>query len=123
MAIKNAAATLFVLAAVGSSHNLSSQERRGSFIDGVDLLNRCLDPEEGPYVTRGYCMGYISGIADAMGAGSHIVGYAACFPEGVTVGDLRDVVVRWLSDNPQELPNNAEELVAEAFSASFPCRT
>ena len=84
MAIKNVVATMFVLAAVGSSHNASSQERRGSFIDGVDLLNRCLDPEEGPYVARGYCMGYISGIADVMGAGSDIIGYTACFPENVT---------------------------------------
>ncbi len=122
MAIKNAAAALLVLAAFGSSHDVSSQERPRSFIDGVELLSRCSDPGNGPFIARGYCMGYISGIADAMGAGSEINGYAACFPKGVTVRDLRDAVVRWLSDNPQEQHNNAEELVAEAFSVFFPCR-
>ncbi len=121
MAIKNTAAALQVLAAVGSSQNVSSQERPRSFIDGVELLSLCLDPEDGPFVTHGYCMGYISGIADAMGAGSEVNGYAACFPEGVAAGNLRDVVVRWLSDNPQAQHNNAEELVAEALSVFFPC--
>ena len=122
MAIKNAAAGLLVLTALGSFHNVSSQERPRSFIDGVELLSRCSDPEDGPFGARGYCMGYISAIADVMGAVSVINGYAACFPKGVTVGELRDALVRWLSDNPREQHKNAEELVAEAFSVFFPCR-
>ncbi len=120
--IKNAVAALLVLTAVGSFHSVSPQERHKSFIDGIELLSRCSDPGNGPFVVRGYCMGYLSGIADAMDAGIEINGYSVCFPEDVTVGDLRHAVVRWLSDNPQELRNNADVLVAEAFSVFFPCR-
>lgn len=122
MAIKNVVTALLVLAVVGLSQNVSSQERPRGFIDGVELLSRCSDPGNGPFVARGYCMDYISGIADAMVAGSVINDYAACFPIGVTVRDLRDAVVRWLSDNPQVLRNSAEVLVAEAYSVFFPCR-
>lgn len=52
MAIKNAAAALLVLAAVGSSHNVLSQERPRSFIDGVELLGRCSDPGVGAAIPR-----------------------------------------------------------------------
>ena len=120
--IKNAVAALLVLTAIGSFHGVSPQERHRSFIDGIELLSQCSDPGNGPFIARGYCMGYLSGIADAMGAGSVINGYAACFPEGLTVRDLRDAVVRWLSDNPRQQLSGAEVLVAEAYSVFFPCR-
>jgi hypothetical protein len=63
--------------------------------DGNELLRWCLQPD-GTFA-NGYCLGYISGIDDALEGGA-----AVCVPEEVTRGQVRDVVVRYLQAN-QEL--------------------
>jgi hypothetical protein len=68
-----------------------------------------------------FCLGYIDGVADALDK-NIINGYKACVPDGVTAGQLQDVVVQYLRLNPADRHFLAFGLVADAISKAFPCR-
>lgn len=72
------------------------------------------------FYEKGICIGYIMAIADVLGS-SPLYGYSTCIPSGVTAGQMRDVVQRWLNENPKERHYNADSLVAWALSDAFPC--
>ena len=57
--------------------------------DGNELLAACLRPAE--TFDRGYCLGYIVGAAGALELEASV-----CPPKGITLGQLKDVVVRYL---------------------------
>jgi hypothetical protein len=44
----------------------------------------------------------------------------ACFPEGVDLGQLRDIVAKFLSNNPELRHNRAVELILASILISFP---
>jgi hypothetical protein len=73
---------------------------------------------------RAECFGYIEAIWDAMAARNSINGFKICRPTsetGITVGQIRDVVLMFLNSHPEVRHNNAAGLVAGAFNAAFPC--
>lgn len=82
------------------------------FMTGNELLDRING--EG-YTERGFAMGFIAGIADAM---DNIL---LCMPEGATVGQARDIATRYLRNNPQIRHKGASVLVVDALSAAWPC--
>jgi hypothetical protein len=50
-----------------------------------------------------------------------IAGLSACVPKGTSQAELREVVVRWLAQNPGETGSDIT-LVAKALSDKFPCQ-
>jgi Rap1a immunity proteins len=68
------------------------------------------------------CLGYIEGVSDAMDSGADIGGYRACLPPDMIAGQLRDVVLQFLYNDPAERHMGAVSLIAKALSKSFPCR-
>lgn len=71
---------------------------------------------------QGIALGYIVGISDVL-EGHAINGWRACSPaNGVTQGQVRDVVVQWLRAHPEKRHFGADGLVAEALQTAFPCK-
>lgn len=84
---------------------------------GDTLLVQCKSGADGALA----CLGYISGVADALAAGNAINNARACFPKVVTVGLLQDVVVKFLELRRKERHFAAVGLVAAALNEAFPC--
>ena len=69
---------------------------------GNDLLNDCCQ-ETGTFLI-GVCTGYITATSDLISTYQTIKGAAreVCVPQAVTIGQLRDIVVRYLVNNPDK---------------------
>ena len=65
----------------------TAAETATSFYSGNALWNECSGDNA---FQSGLCMGFVAGIADAMGMG--IAASKACFPPGITAGQTVDVV-------------------------------
>jgi hypothetical protein len=93
---------------------------------GFDTGNRIHeDCRSGNYFNRGYCGGYVTGIVDtieSLQARGALPANALCIPEGATKGQLVDVVIRYLEQNPERRHLEAAGLVPEAINAAFPCK-
>jgi hypothetical protein len=94
--------------------------RAGSFEDGNLLLRQCQASLGG--FDRGVCMGFITGVADVLGNNNPVHGWRACFPTGVTIGQMTDVTIQYLKASPQKRHMTAHSLVAEALERAFPCQ-
>lgn len=84
----------------------------GEFISGNTLLADCRSTSA---VARMDCLGYVTGVHDAL------YGVTICSPQGVTRGQLRDVVVQALASRPEALHRSADRLVGAALAAAWPC--
>ncbi len=90
-----------------------------AFNSGNQLIAFCQASEMDP--GNAYCLGYMAGTFDALdGADRGAGGYTFCNP-GVTLNQVRDVVVMWLSDHPQHRHHDAHTLVAAALNEVWPC--
>lgn len=87
------------------------------FQDGNGLYAAISSPSE---YTRIYSVGYISGVVDSGKLGLN--GFKYCVPEAATAGQLKDVVEKWLEENPATRHYAAPGLIAAALQASFPCK-
>ena len=94
---------------------------------GFDTGNRLYeDCRSGNYFNRGYCGGYVTGIVDtleALQSRGILPPTALCVPEEVTKGQLADVVLKYLEQNPERRHLEAGSLVPEALNRAFPCST
>jgi len=95
------------------------QAREFAVDDGNDLLSTC---NSGEYYNQGYCLGYIRGLSLGVDAVLETGKKKICYPENVTMGQLRDVVIAYIRRNPAERNKNAMVLVAFASSDAWPCQ-
>lgn len=87
-----------------------------SWATGNDVKEAC---HSDSYHDRGYCLGFAIAIAAVV---TRPFGpWKACYPTGVTAGQLRDVMVKFLDDHPELLHVNATSLPARAYTEAFPC--
>jgi hypothetical protein len=91
-----------------------------AYTTGHDLMEQCTTQNKYGFF-EGVCLGYVIGIADSMIAGNTINGYRACLPSDASLGQLKDVVVKWLTNNLEKRNLAANRLVAAAFHDAFPC--
>jgi hypothetical protein len=85
------------------------------FKDG-NALKRDLETTE--LFSYGYGFGYVIGVADAYDQ------VFFCLPSGqsgVTAGQLKDVVLRYLKEHPENLHFTAPSLIFEALKKFWPC--
>ena len=92
----------------------------GGFQTGNNILSHCT-PSPTDF-EQGFCDGYIAGVADAMDEKEPIFGWRACFPRGVTGGQITDEDVRFLQLHIGDRHKGAAGLVAAALAEIFPCR-
>jgi len=94
----------------------SASNALADFASGNDLLHWC----GGSIYDRGTCMGYIMAIADVM---QHVpvAGRKACWPPNINSNQLRDVAIRYIETQPEQLYIDGANLVAGALATTFPC--
>jgi hypothetical protein len=96
----------------------------GSFLTGQQLLAACGSAN---IFESADCLGYITGIADAVGAFQPVLGERfavpaiVCLQAGITRGELRTVVVAHLRQEAARDATSASALVVEALMQIYPC--
>ncbi len=107
-----------VLALTTSSKGIGSAQEQPSRYSpvqtGNDLLRVC---QSGNLFDRGFCGGFITAVSQMAQIADQ-----ACYSEGVTLEQGKDVVVRYLSSNPQTRHNKAVVLTSKALIQVFPCK-
>lgn len=104
------------------SHNWMTPPDKGAatkgriaYLDGNKLYEYCQSNEFG-------CILYIQGVVDgqlaAISATTRDVAY--CIPQGSTAGQVKDIVVKFLSDHPERRHLMGGVLVANALSNAWP---
>jgi len=107
------------LAAVLMPASASANTAR-AFKDGNDLSRLCAEPMD--TFGNGECLGFVTGIADAMTERNPIGGWSACIPLDVTIGQAADVAKQFLTSHPELRHLVAASLVAAALAQAFPCK-
>jgi len=82
-----------------------------AFMNGNTLLSRM----NGDSTDRIVAIGYVMGVSDATEDILH------CSGKSVTSGQSRDVVKKWLEQNPEYRDMAANYLVIQALADAFPC--
>ena len=88
-----------------------------TWVTGNGLKERC---GSASHVKRAFCIGFAVAVAEVVSNMEYMV-WRACFPDGVTGGQLRDVMTKFLDENPERLHDPGVNLAAEAFEEAFPC--
>ena len=114
MSIRVSIQTTVALAALALP-STGAYAQRVSKVNGTKLMSLCSAGRATD------CDAYLSGVADAIGAGGRDHA-AACIPDAVTGVQLREVVKKFLRDHPQDAEKPAGVLVTQAFAAAFPCK-
>lgn len=79
--------------------------------------NKLFDHLNGEASDRIYAMGYIVGVFDTGRGVIH------CPPSGVTVGQVRDMVLTFLRNNPQDRNFSGDSIVNHVLKNIWPCRS
>jgi hypothetical protein len=83
-----------------------------AFLTGNGLLQRFESTE---VTDRLLGLGYVMGVSDAQQGKYH------CSGAHVTAGQTRDVVLKYMKDNPQNRDLSADLLVTVSLGIAFPC--
>jgi hypothetical protein len=90
-----------------------------AFRDGNGLLQLCT-------ATIGaqmdFCYGYIDAVTDYLVVNNVMGDISACITTELDDGQLRDLVIRFLRQNPKLRRVAASELIARALAEAFPCQ-
>lgn len=82
------------------------------FISGNELLSNL----KGDLDERMFAIGYIAGVSDFLD------GMTVCSPEGVTLGQIRDLIRDYLDKNPQKRHYSADSLIRNRLEQLWPCQ-
>ena len=101
---------------------LLSSIGNAGFFKGTDLKERCF--RQG-YYHEGLCVGYVMGIYDAIihmentwNDGNRSI----CLPKNVKSEKLKEVVVKLLNEDTENLYNDASDIVWQALLITYPCK-
>ena len=114
----------FVLLAMFLTSDSSPQQPPTPDIDnGNGLLEVCAD---GAAFHYGLCMGYITGVLDGANTAPIPKNCPApasywCIPKGVTLGQIQEVVVKYLKDHPEIRHQPSNGLIENAVLAVWSC--
>jgi hypothetical protein len=98
-----------------------AQNASGSYLTGNALLERC-SAATGSF-DSGVCSGYVTGVVDAIETAQGVFGAKSkvCVPEQATIGQVRDIVKRFLDSHPAVRHMTASSLAWAAIQEAFPC--
>jgi Rap1a immunity proteins len=119
-------AALFFFAGVANSADTTPQSdrclsRSNPWEDAADTLyfasfyngNKMYEDAK---LDRGWLSGYVAGVHDSLK-----IQRCFCSPDRVSVGQVSDVVIKYLADNPDKRHYQAHILVRDALSKAWPC--
>lgn len=110
---------ILILAAALLTASPTPAKAGGHYYNGNELYSICSGDT---YVQKGACTGYIMGVSDGMQIIADISdARGTCVPDSVRSGQLRDVIMKHLRDNPEYRHKTASLLVLAAIMTSFPC--
>ena len=90
------------------------------FLDGDDLINHCSITVADERFDPAVCVSYIMGAYDAFMFQRLVRNQPRCTPPTLSAGQLREVVVEYLLDNPDNRGMDASALVWNAIIAKWP---
>jgi hypothetical protein len=106
-----------LLAAVACTVLFTATTANAHFFSGNDLYRMC----RGSIDEQEQCLGYMAGVSDGVDELRVGMGLPACVRAGVEVGQIRDVVVKYLEDNPQGRDGDAWLFAATAIGKAWNC--
>jgi Rap1a immunity proteins len=95
-----------------------------AFITGNDLLRKC---QSSTPVDRTFCMGYIIGAFDTVSALESMEDKtywkfpSVCIPNGADVGQIGDVVMKYLVEHPERRDQRAAPIIVAALLETWKC--
>jgi hypothetical protein len=113
-------ATLLSLLLIVTGDSIPSARPNADLVEGNGLLEACTSRQAVP---GAMCIGYIRGVID----GENLMGTAlnkkpfVCLSEGVTLGQVEEVVVKYLRENPAERNKPSAGLIGIAAASAWPC--
>ena len=84
-----------------------------AFETGNSLLKRLSGD---PFVDRTFALAYIAGVADHADVTREV-----CAQPGVQANQLKEIVLKYLKNHPENRHHPAAELVVNALKGAFPC--
>lgn len=109
----------YLIAAAVALAPTVSFARETAVDDGNDLLDVCT---KGDYFSDGYCLGYIRGLSNGVDMVLYTNKQQICYRQGITLGQIRDVVIAYIRRNPAKRNENAMVLVSWASAEAWPCK-
>ena len=115
----------FLFGAVATAVGIAiAQPARGEYFSGnaLEEYGRVYDRVKVREVTSaadnlklGIWYGYVAGAADAVNGTSY------CPPERVTLGQVSDIIRRYMAAMPEHMHHTADVVVAAALGNAYPC--
>lgn len=93
---------------------LAASPAYAQFYSGNDLLEKLNDTNP---AQRMFALGYVAAVIDT------VIDVQVCPPDQIQVGQVRDIVHRWLQNNPDKRQFTASSIVIHALKQSWPCKT
>lgn len=92
---------------------------QAQFFPAQKLKDTCLkgQRDKSNYVAEWACSGFIIGVSD-----SAFVRKVVCLPNGATIGQVVDIVKKYLNDHPEDGHYSAASVVENALRANWPCK-
>lgn len=89
---------------------------------GNDLLRDC-DTQKRTF-SRGFCLGLVEGVwhMAVLPPDPKPSQRLVCQRKKASLGQVADIVKKWLRDNPERRPERASALIFLALRAAWPCR-
>jgi hypothetical protein len=106
------ALTLFIISGVQAS---SSE----AFLRANQLYSLCSSEVK---LDNAVCEGYIIGVNDSVFSGHLSNIFQVCYPAGITIEQLRLVLVKYMETVPERLHFVAEGIIAEGLATVFQCQ-
>lgn len=103
-----------IAVAYGAEPQVPDPETGSVLKQRLELLDKATDLADRFVAIR--TVGYVDGIADA----AFGLGYA-CYPAGIGRAEIREVVMKYLRDNPGRLGDQASLLVLNGLFEAYPC--
>jgi hypothetical protein len=118
--MKKTLASIVVASIISLTVAAMAAETTSAYINAITLLRICRSPD---LTLQGECIGYIKGVSDRLDDAPPEQ-RKVCAPPGITAGQLRDVVVRFLRRQTRTWQNNSgSSIVDVALRSAFPCKS
>jgi hypothetical protein len=89
------------------------------FVLDKDLFAFCSDRSPN---SQSFCNGYLAGVADALGVFNAMrADNIACLQTNITNGQVKDIVMQYLTAHPEKRDLDAAGEALIALQAAFPC--
>ena len=111
---------------LAAAAQVPTNSRIVAFESGNSLLQACTasEMEAVYYQYMSKCSSYISGAHDAYNLVKSMKGPGYfCSSTDLTLGQVRDVTIKFLKDHPELRHYGAANIVASALREAFPCAT